>query len=817
MREIELNSELAQQPDKQAASFGQLVRFYRRQCTDPVRGGLLTQDRLGELIGEQMGDAGYTGAAVSEWERDKSKIHADDRRVLISLLAVLVLCGGLEKPKQANKLLAAGNYRRLDENEHAFVFKDSAVAVETEELVGRQRAMYEPTAEKLHPRLPEQQILLEKVCSFWVEGVLQKSLQGMQHIAVPRVYNPEAIDHPWGDHLGPDLIVDVGAVPPSSTLEIFREADRALLILGYPGSGKTTALISLAQEMIELARADGTKPIPVILDLASWARMPLDITDWVVEELAAKYQMPRRFGRQWVAANELVLLLDGLDTLPLANRRSCIQAINDFRESNGLTGIVVCSRTVEYEEAGRLLNLNNAIVLFPLDDAQLAQFLAQEGSDLAGLSAALESSPDLFEMAHNPLMLNIMTAVFAGGPDELSRDMAEKEVTLELLFDAYVARMFGQHVMHVRYDRRRTLAWLSWLAGGMASHNQTIFLIEQLQPSWLPDRRWRRLYMLLSGAITGLAGGLIMWLLWRLLRHTLPQLPSPTSETISGLLGISTAASEPLTILLGNLVLGLLLGSTLMILFEARITQPLEAASVNRQRWRQVVLAGLETGLVTMLFVLLFSDPLLALAWGVAEGFMYAAAARYVFGWSYQTEVRTVEALGWSWSNALKGVLVGLGLAIISELIETLLYGYNGAERTLLTLVIAGFILGGLRGRSAEKKSRPNQGVWLSLRNALVAALVLSLTMAALAWIIRDPLYAWQIGLLSAVIAAAIMGGTVFVKHFLLRAMFRSQGTVPWRYADFLDYASQLVLLRKVGNGYIFIHGLLQSYFARML
>jgi hypothetical protein len=176
-----------------------------------------------------------------------------------------------------------------------------------------------------------------------------------------------------------------------------------------------------------------------------------------------------------------------------------------------------------------------------------------------------------------------------------------------------------------------------------------------------------------------------------------------------------------------------------------------------------------------------------------------------------------VEALGWSWRHAASGVVVGLGLAAVSELIESLLYGYNGAERTVATLVVAGFVLGGLRGRSAETKSRPNQGVWLSLRNAVIAAVVLSVTMALLAWIIRDPLYAWQIGVLSAVVAAAIMGGSVFVKHFLLRAMFRYQGTVPWRYADFLDHAAHLVLLRKVGNGYIFIHGLLQSYFARKL
>jgi hypothetical protein len=321
--------------------------------------------------------------------------------------------------------------------------------------------------------------------------------------------------------------------------------------------------------------------------------------------------------------------------------------------------------------------------------------------------------------------------------------------------------------------------------------------------------------MILAGAIAGLAGGLIMWLLWRLLRLTLPQLPIPTSEAMSSLLGWPVGLSEPLAIILGNLGLGLVMGLSLYLLFESRMGQPPDARLAKRQRRQQVALIGLETGIITLLFELFFSEPLLALAWGVAEGFMYGAAARYIFGWSYPTEVRTVERLGWSWPSAWSGVAIGLGLAVVSELIETLLYGYNGAERTVLTLVVAGFVLGGFRGRSAETKGRPNQGVWLSLRNSLIAALVLSATMVSLTWVIRDPLYAWQAGVLSAVIAASIMGGSVFVKHFLLRAIFWYQGIVPLRYADFLDYGAHLVLLRKVGNGYIFIHGLLQSYFVR--
>ena len=804
-----LNSESGEQKPTAELTFGELVRYYRRQSSDPSRGGLLTQERLGELIGLQMGDAGYSGAAVSEWERNKSKIHADDRLVLLSLLSVLLLCGGLDSPQQADALLSAGNYRRLNRTERLQIFAEESAA-EEQEAVESEEAL-------VPSRLPEQQLLLEKVCSFWVEGVLQKSLQGLAQIAVPQIYCLEAIAHPWDRHLGPILIENSDALPPSSIYDTFLKADRSVLILGYPGSGKTTLLISLAQEMIGQARADPKQPVPVLLDLASWARMPLDLGDWVVEELTAKYQIPRRLGRQWIADDELILLLDGLDTVPLANRRACIQIINEFRESNGLTGIVVCSRITEYDQAEQRLKLNGAIALQPINDDQLANYLSQGGDAFLELAAVLENSADLYEMAHNPLMLNIMTAVFCGPTDSLSREISGSKMTVDLLLDAYVERMFGQHALHERYNQDQTSARLSWLAAQMNHHNQTIFLIEQLQPSWLPGRNWRRLYMILAGAITGLAGGVIMWLLWHLLRHILPQLPAPTSEAIAGFLGISVSWSEPITILLGNLVLGLLMGLTLIVLFEARKGRPADAAMVRRRRWQQVVLIGFETGVLTSLFVLAFSEPLLALAWGVAEGFMYGAAGRYIFGWSYQTEIRTVEALGWSWSTALNGVVVGLGLAAVSELIESLLYGYNGLERTFITLVTAGFVLGGLRGRSTETKNRPNQGVWLSLRNAIIAALVLSITMTTLAWIIRDPVYAWQLGILSAVIAVSIMGGSVIIKHFLLRAMFRYQGTVPWQYADFLDYASHLVLMRKVGNGYIFIHELLQTYFAQNL
>ncbi|MBI5950622.1 MAG: helix-turn-helix transcriptional regulator [Chloroflexi bacterium] len=102
-------------------AFGKQLRAFRLQCHDPVSGKPLSQQRLGDLLGEEMG-AGFSGAAVSDWERGESKIHVDDRHVLISLLKVLNKTGGLKTSSEANLLLEAGNYRALNPDEKQRVF-----------------------------------------------------------------------------------------------------------------------------------------------------------------------------------------------------------------------------------------------------------------------------------------------------------------------------------------------------------------------------------------------------------------------------------------------------------------------------------------------------------------------------------------------------------------------------------------------------------------------------------------------------------------------------------------------------------------------
>ena len=108
--------------DRLVETFGKMLRRYRRNSNDPEFGGSLTQVRLADLMSRMAGPrAGYSDATISKWERDETPIHKDDRHVLLTLVTVLVQCGGLGDLAEADAWLQAGRYSALDEGERAAV------------------------------------------------------------------------------------------------------------------------------------------------------------------------------------------------------------------------------------------------------------------------------------------------------------------------------------------------------------------------------------------------------------------------------------------------------------------------------------------------------------------------------------------------------------------------------------------------------------------------------------------------------------------------------------------------------------------------
>jgi hypothetical protein len=582
-------------------------------------------------------------------------------------------------------------------------------------------------------------ILLNKVKEFWVKGVLEKSVHAEALIELGKQTQSDAVEHErqW------DLAFETseqesGPIPPGTKIiEIFDETDHALLILGAPGSGKTITLLELARDLIVRAESDPAQPIPVVFNLSAWAERRQPLTEWMTDELSLKYQIPRKIGRKWLEDNDILPLLDGLDEVRAEYRAACVEATNAFYGEHSLAGITVCSRHEEYALLKAKLKFGGAILIQPLNDEQVKEYIGSFGTKLAGLYKALRLDATLKELAASPLMLGVMSLAYADVSleDVLRGTLDSIEARRKHLFDAYVERMFKRKGTDKRYTPEQTVKWLAWLARGMKQRGQSEFLIEQLQPNWLPNLSLQRIYILGSGFI----GGLIL-------------------GVIAGLLFVVISAR-------GDIAPAIL---------------------------------------IAVIFTLFF--------WAV-----------FSFG---DTTVKMAEILNWFGREALtgggSGIIVGAMLGLIIGICRG---SWSGLITGAIVGSVIGFIYGasqGLKARPKVKKLVPNQGAWLSQRNAtLVGLIVFGVSLIpclGMASLTGERMLVLGLGLIAPLFLGALAtlyyGGLAVIRHYSLRIILAANQNLPWNLTHFLDYCADRIFLQRVGGGYIFIHRLLLEYFA---
>jgi predicted NACHT family NTPase len=187
----------------------------------------------------------------------------------------------------------------------------------------------------------------------------------------------------WVNRLQADRQLQVngknsGFLDPNKLLiETFGRDDIAgkLLILGAPGSGKTTALLSLAEQLVIGAINQPQTVIPVILELSTWREDSQSIEAWIIEQLYDLHggNRKRKIYEQWLERQVLLPLLDGLDELGLERQKKCTEKLNEFART--YPQLVVCCRVREFETANiKLSNLNGAICLEELSDRQIEAY-----------------------------------------------------------------------------------------------------------------------------------------------------------------------------------------------------------------------------------------------------------------------------------------------------------------------------------------------------------------------------------------------------------------------------------------------------------
>ena len=192
--------------------------------------------------------------------------------------------------------------------------------------------------------------LRDRVEATWLGELREDSLHSSEPIELNIENYPSAIEQePWTVQKLPEQSNQPLSLR-QRIIDIFDAAKGSLLILGEPGSGKTTALLELTRELIDRAKEDKKFPTPVVLNLSRWSEKRLSMDEWLIEELSFEYRYHQMTTTPWVHGQQILLLLDGLNEVRYEYRALCIDAINHFLEKYNAVDIVVCCRTDDYDD-----------------------------------------------------------------------------------------------------------------------------------------------------------------------------------------------------------------------------------------------------------------------------------------------------------------------------------------------------------------------------------------------------------------------------------------------------------------------------------
>lgn len=215
---------------------------------------------------------------------------------------------------------------------------------------------------------------------------------------------------------------------PQPLLALLHHHD-GLIVLGDPGSGKTTFLKYLA---LQLAQGKGAELglenwLPIVLPLAAYANA-LAEGDVPLSDFFVRHYRQRGLDLPLAAIlsaslpqGGVLFLLDGLDEVQdVALRRLLVSRVLDFFTFQRQSGskFVLTSRLVGYRAVRQVVDGLVECTLLDLDGAGIGQFVAKwqaatgEGE---GVLTAVAHNPAVARLAANPLLLTILLLMAGQG------------------------------------------------------------------------------------------------------------------------------------------------------------------------------------------------------------------------------------------------------------------------------------------------------------------------------------------------------------------------------------------------------------------
>ena len=242
------------------------------------------------------------------------------------------------------------------------------------------------------------------------------------------------------------------------------------------------------------------------------------------------------------------------------------------------------------------------------------------------------------------------------------------------------------------------------------------------------------------------------------------------------------------------------------------------------QKWLYQISIGLITGLMVAMIYIgttgLIGASIGGLTYGIIFGFSQGIYP--ITRLKFSLEFAKAKLLG----SVLEGLWWGLIYGLVDALICWLIWGFEGLILGLTDSLVWGFIEGliwGLLVPQFYNTSVSNQGIRESTLNAGIFTVI-----GGVAWVLLyigallamgeplEPLDLLIDGIGNGVFFGIYVGGLACIQHFVLRLILKQSRAIPWNYAKFLDYATELGFLEWEGGRYRFINESVQQHFAQM-
>lgn len=218
-----------------------------------------------------------------------------------------------------------------------------------------------------------------------------------------------------------------GSTPQTETiLDSISEAlelHQYFVLLGDPGSGKSTTLKKLLVDQAKKAMGDPQAKIPVLINLARWPSEISDFSSLLVHEFTLQ-------GVRSVHVDHTLIMLDGLNEIAAQFYSARVKALDEWLKAKPKATVIISCREKHYLNSKKLAI--PSVHILPFDVNRIQLFLnAYLGSDTAEkllpqLGSLNQPEPrDLIHLAHNPYLLRLICFLYQENNQKIPNSRGE--------------------------------------------------------------------------------------------------------------------------------------------------------------------------------------------------------------------------------------------------------------------------------------------------------------------------------------------------------------------------------------------------------